>query len=116
MALRSAKIVYKAFVIDDKSTDNTLKILKKLEDKYPIATHTKKGKLGKAYSILEGVSYCRGEVVAMLDGDVQYPPEKLPDMLKLLTGDVGVVVAKRVSRDTSMFRSVVSKINHDPGG
>lgn len=102
-ALTPAKIAYGIIVIDDHSTDSTLQVLENLSKKYPIKFYLKKGAIGKAYSVLEGASYAQAENLAMLDGDLQYDPEVIPQMFERLT-ESGVVVGNRHYQDKSLRR------------
>jgi len=108
--LRASKIVYEIIFVDDHSKDDTVKIIKKLQRKYPIHLHTKKGKPGKAYSILEGIPLCKYDYIAMIDGDLQYPPEALSGMFAL-TKKHGVVVANRKVYAAPRLRRIGSKIS-----
>src|SRR5258708_6846155 len=83
-ALSAKNIKYSLTYIVDVSTDKTLEILQKLSNKYPLRFYEKKGKTGKAYSILEGIEYSQCEFVAFIDGDLQYSPKHIPDMLEKL--------------------------------
>lgn len=108
VAMKQAKIDYKMIFIDDHSEDKTVNSLNSLKSLYPIETYTKKGKPGKAYSIIEGADYASSGNIAMIDADLQYPPEALPQMLDQLE-DSGVVIAKRTVAHGSKLRRFVSK-------
>src|SRR3990167_1133423 len=83
-ALSKAKIAYRLILVDDRSTDDTVEQVNKLINNYPIILHKKRGKPGKAYCILEGAKLAQSENLAMLDADLQYPPEIIPQMLEKL--------------------------------
>lgn len=107
-ALTKAKIAYTLLIVDDHSTDKTIRKIKSLQRKYPIKLLIKQGKPGKAYSILEASKEATAEYVAMIDGDLQYPPEALPKMLKLATKH-GMAVARRITYDGSKLRRFGSR-------
>lgn len=102
-------ISYELIFIDDYSTDQTAKIVKQFTSRYPIKLHYKKGNKGKAYSLLEGFSYAKYGLIAIIDADLQYPPEVIPDMVNKLDEGFDVVVANRAERHTNFIRSLVSK-------
>jgi cellulose synthase/poly-beta-1,6-N-acetylglucosamine synthase-like glycosyltransferase len=106
-ALTSAAIEYHVIVVDDHSTDKTAKVLKRLAKKYPVTHILKDGERGKAFSILQGAKLSTAPYIAMIDGDLQYPPEVLPDMLKL-TQQYGVVVARRRDFKAPKLRQFLS--------
>lgn len=100
--------------VDDHSTDGTREILEKLKtefgDKLPIRIFLKQGKKGKAYSLIEGFEKVSHPIVAMIDADLQYPPEALPAMAdKLWRGGADVIVARRVKRGETFWRSLLSR-------
>jgi len=107
-SLTSHHIDYGLIFIDDHSTDSSLQILEELSKKYPIKVFIKQGKPGKAYSILEGASYSDSENLGMIDGDLQYEPEAIPEMYQKLDSS-GVVIGKRKFKTKSKIRKLASK-------
>jgi len=81
---RNYEIVY----VDDKSPDNALEILRELaaEDKrLKVIVHSRNfGANGSISQIAytTGMRYCTGDVVILIDGDLQDPPEMLPEFMK----------------------------------
>ncbi len=109
-ALSHASIDYRLIFVVDPSTDGTEDKIAALQDTYPIVLHTKKGRVGKAYSLLEGAAFADAEYIAMIDGDLQYPPEAIPAMLEE-TQLHGVVIAERISHEGGLFRRFLSRLN-----
>jgi dolichol-phosphate mannosyltransferase len=103
------KVKYEIIVVDDFSEDGTLNILRDLNGKYPLKIILKKGEKGKAQSLLEGFSKAKYSSVAMIDADLQYPPELLYDMLVKMK-DYDIVVANRVVQNIKWYRKVLSRI------
>jgi len=111
-SLASARISYQAILVDDHSTDATRTITKQLASQYPIVYMRKRGLPGKAYSILEAAAATTTPYLAMLDADLEYPPEAVADMLQLLVaGGHGVVVGSRTTSHTHPLRAVMSRLN-----
>ncbi len=109
-SLSKEKITYEIVFIDDHSTDDTKKILKTLAKKYNISIFDKEGKKGKSFSLIEGFEKAQNDIVAMIDADLQYPPEALPKMLeKIEKGEADIVVANRVKVNTSKIRKFISR-------
>ncbi len=109
--LGAKKISYRLIIVDDHSSDGTSELIKKLSIKYPIIFKLKEGSRGKAYSILEGVSFAESEFVAMIDGDLQYSPSYIPELYeKAVSENLGVVVANRVKHKEGMLRKIGSKV------
>ncbi|QQS20960.1 MAG: glycosyltransferase [Candidatus Moraniibacteriota bacterium] len=108
-SIRGAGIEYEIHVIDDHSSDGTTDQIEKLKNQFPVFLHVKKGRPGKAFSILEGFEHARFEMIAMIDADLQYPPEAIPAMVQKLSEGLDIVVANRVERETSFVRKLSSR-------
>lgn len=108
-AMRISEVKYELIFIDDHSTDGTRKIIQELAEKYPITFQLKQGAKGKAQSLLEGFGYAKYKVVAMLDADLQYPPEVIPEMLTQVTQHkADIVIARRSEQEVDFARRLIS--------
>ncbi len=106
-----ANYVYEIIVIDDNSSDGSYKLAKKFSKQYPIRVYKKKEYKGKAHSLIEGFNRAKYDIVSMIDGDLQYPPEAIPAMLELLLSDnADVVVANRSKSETNTARHLAGSV------
>lgn len=103
------QVKYEIIVVDDFSEDGTLNIIRNLNGKYPLKVIMKKGDKGKAQSLLEGFGKAKYSLVAMIDADLQYPPELLYDML-LKMKEYDIIVANRVVQNIQWYRKLLSRI------
>lgn len=101
-------IDYEVIFIDDNSTDLTRESVYTKFKTHPVRLFVKEGKKGKAFSILEGVKKAQYENVCMIDADLQYPPEVIPQMLALIDTH-GIIVAGRKDADVPTVRKVMSQ-------
>src|SRR6266403_219408 len=108
-SLTANNISYQIIFVDDRSTDKTRTILKRLSRVYPIKLHLKRGLRGKAQSLLEGFPFAHYDLLCMIDADLQYPPEAIPHMIKKIEKGADIVVANRSVAHTSLIRKVVSR-------
>ena len=85
-------------LVDDGSSDGTLELMKEL--------HARDGRVrflsfsrnfGKEAALLAGFEHCTGELVAVMDADLQDPPELLGEMYRGIVQDGYDVVATRRS-------------------
>lgn len=107
---KKAKLSYEIIFVNDHSTDNTKVIIQRLAKTYPIKIIDNLGNSGKAESLLIGFSKVNNGIIAMIDADLQYPPEAIPSMVKKLIHDqVDIVIAERKERNTTILRSIISK-------
>ena len=101
--IKKTKIYYELIFIDDASSDNTLKELKKIRSKYKnISIISYKQNLGKSAALQIGLKKCKRGIVVFYDCDLPYF-SYLPKLIKLLKNNVQFVTIDR--------RSIKSKIN-----
>ncbi len=93
--MRSSAYDYEVIAIDDYSQDGSLVLLKKLSQEYPIRVYQKEGPIGKGSSILEGIIKSDRCLLVILDADLAYPPEVIPELLSKLDKN-DVVVGERI--------------------
>ena len=81
-------------IVDDASTDGTMKILEKLskEDKRIKLLQNKKN-LGITDNMNNGIHKCNGKYIAILDGDDWAYPYRIEEQVKLMEKDEEVVLS-----------------------
>ena len=93
--------------VDDGSKDSTLSILKKLHDKDPRVHYISFSRnFGKEAGIYAGLELATGDLVAVMDVDLQDPPFLLIDMLEILNDseqDYDCVATRRSTRKEEPF-------------
>jgi len=67
---------------------------------------------GQPAAILAGLEQSRGNCVVIMDGDLQDPPELIPEMVERWQDGDQVVIAERTSRQESFFRGLAFKAFH----
>ena len=100
--------------IDDGSKDHTMDEIKKVvsvADTGRIQYISLSRNFGKEAAIYAGLSKCTGDYVALLDADLQHPPELLKEMLMAIEEEgYDCASARRVSRKGEPFiRSLFSR-------
>ncbi len=86
---------YEVVFIDDNSADGTAEVATSLADKYPVKVIVRKDKRGLASAVVDGLSHVSGKIIAVMDADLQHPPEVLPDLLKEMEKGADIVIASR---------------------
>jgi len=86
--------------VDDGSKDKTLSILRDVCQKDADARYISFSRnFGKEAAIYAGLSESKGDLVAIMDADMQDPPSLIPEMLRIMNeGDYDVVATRRVDR------------------
>jgi glycosyltransferase involved in cell wall biosynthesis len=93
---------YELLVIDDKSTDNTLTLLRQAAPHFPsmrLMPFRRNGGSGTARRI--GTTEARGQIVVWTDADMTYPNERIPEFVRYLDAnpDVDQVVGARTTEE-----------------
>ncbi len=87
---------YELIVVDDNSPDRTWEIAQNLTAIYPqLKVMRREQERGLATAIIRGWQVARGEVLGVIDGDLQHPPEVLLQLLSAMGGAVDLAVASR---------------------
>ena len=86
--------------VDDGSRDNTLPILRELAGRDGRVRYLSFSRnFGKEAAMYAGLQAAAGELVAIMDADLQDPPALLPEMLPLIrSGQYDCVAVRRVDR------------------
>lgn len=80
--LRDAGIVYELVFVDDGSRDRTWEEIRALASPQLRGVHFSRN-FGKEAAIFAGLQAAKGDCVAVMDCDLQHPPEKLVEMYRL---------------------------------
>lgn len=101
---------YELILIDDHSTDLTVKEIKEKNDPNVVLIELKKN-YGQSSAMMAGFDYATGDYIITLDGDLQNDPSDIPAMVELLeAGEFDLVVGKRKKRKDSIIRTFPSRI------
>lgn len=106
------KYDYEILIINDGSKDKTLEILHDLNAKDKHLQYVNLARnYGKEIAMAAGLDYVKGDVVVILDADLQIPPEYIPEMLSYYEEGYDDVYGRRKSRnDESIFKRLGTKI------
>jgi glycosyltransferase involved in cell wall biosynthesis len=111
------------FFIDDGSKDDTLAEIHHLQEAHPQHVHfiSFSRNFGKEAALYAGLQAAEGDFVAVMDVDLQDPPELLPTMLAdIINEDYDMVGTRRVTRNgeppvrsffSRMFYKLINKIS-----
>ena len=90
---------YELVLVDDGSADATWGAMASLAatDPHVVAVRLSRN-YGQQLALSAGLRECRGELVFIIDADMQDPPELLPEMMKVIEAGADVVYGQRISR------------------
>ncbi|MCR8455873.1 MAG: polyprenol monophosphomannose synthase [Zestosphaera sp.] len=105
---------FEIVVVDDNSPDGTAEVVRDLSRKYPIKLIKRPGKLGLGSAIMEGIKTSGGELIVIMDADLQHPPEVIPTVIEKLKEGCDIVVASRYIagggiENWPLSRSIISR-------
>lgn len=99
LALASISPYWEMIIVDDGSTDRTLSILQAHHLRDPRIRYISLSRnFGHQMAITAGLDSARGNAVVIMDGDLQDPPEVIPELYKKYQDGAQVVYAKREAR------------------
>ena len=103
---------YEIIFVNDGSKDQTLAILENIaknDNNVKILSFSRN--FGHQAAVTAGLKYTTGDVVAIMDADLQDPPEVIAEMIKLWEQGNEVIYAKRKSREgESKFKLFTAKM------
>jgi dolichol-phosphate mannosyltransferase len=105
---------YEIIIVDDGSSDTSLAIAlsyRKKNSKIKVLELSKN--FGHQAAFTAGLEYARGEYVAMMDGDLQDPPEILNEMYRMLReDDFDIVSGRKQGRRGNRGRNLSASLFH----
>jgi dolichol-phosphate mannosyltransferase len=120
---------YELIFIDDGSQDGTALLLNELVQKDTrVQAYLFSRNFGHQLALTCGLDHAAGDAVITMDGDLQHPPELLPQILQLWEeGNEIVQTVRKATEDASFFKNLtsavyykminsVSKVHITPGG
>lgn len=102
---------YEIIFVNDGSPDNSEAVLGALAQKDPhvtVITHSRNFSSQNAF--MSGMQVATGDAVVLLDGDLQDPPEIIPQFVQKWSEGFDVIYGVRTKREASMFLRVAYKL------
>lgn len=95
---------YEVLIVDDGSRDRTWEVLVREKANYPHVRGIRLSRnFGHQIALTCGLHNAAGQRILILDGDLQDPPELLPDMMKVMDQGYDIVYGQRRSRKGESF-------------
>ncbi len=103
---------WELILVNDGSKDNSMEALKELAAKDPL--HVKviglRRNFGQTAAIAAGIDHASGEIIVLMDADLQNDPSDIPAMLDKLNEGYDLVSGWRKDRQDNLLRTFPSKI------
>ena len=94
-ALQSAGEEFELLVVDDASADGTALRAESLAAEIPVRVLRRPGRMGLATAVQDGWAAARGDVWAVIDADLQHPPETLAALAAAIRGGADLAIGSR---------------------
>jgi glycosyltransferase involved in cell wall biosynthesis len=110
-ALRPIKKDWELILVDDGSRDKSLDVLKQIagKDKKHVRVVQFRRNFGQTAAIAAGIDYASGEIIVLLDADLQNDPADIPMLLAKLDEGYDIVSGWRKDRkDNGLTRTLPS--------
>lgn len=104
---------YELIFIDDGSTDNSWKTIKKITEENPAVKGIRFQKnYGKSQALHAGFAVAQGDVIITMDADLQDNPEEIPALYKMITENGFDLVSgwKKKRFDSLLSKNLPSKL------
>ena len=103
---------YELLFVNDGSRDRSLDLIKALAQADPRVRYIDFSRnFGHQVAVTAGIDHCKGSIIAIIDADLQDPPELIGEMIALTRQGNEVVYAKRRSRkDKSVVKKAAYKV------
>jgi len=109
--LKEKKIIGEIIIVNDCSSDETGKIAEEFGKKYTnIRVFHHKRRREKTAALHTGFENASGDILVMIDADLQYAPEDLPKLLRKIQQGYDVVNGWRKHRKDSLLKKIPSSI------
>jgi len=105
--LSKENIDFEVIVVDDNSPDQTWKIAQAIAEKDKrIKVIHRVDRRGLATAVIAGWKNAKGDILGVMDGDLQQPPETIPLLLNKLNEDalIDIVIASRNIKGSMALR------------
>lgn len=95
---------YEVIFINDGSEDSTLEKIRNLANSNPNVKYISFSRnFGKESAIYAGLVNATGNLICLIDADLQHPPYLIPEMIDAISEGYDVAAAKRVSKKGEPF-------------
>lgn len=111
--LKSIQSIWEVIFIDDGSTDHSFDVLRSLVEQDPehVRVVAFRRNFGQTAAITAGIDHAQGEIIVLLDADLQNDPADIPMLLEKLDEGYDLVSGWRKDRkDNRLTRTMPSNI------
>jgi dolichol-phosphate mannosyltransferase len=100
---------YEIMMVNDSSTDNSWHLITAIHEKDPrVKGISFSRNFGHHVALTAGIDYAKGNTLIMMDGDLQDPPEEIPELFKKYKEGYDLVYGIRKQRQDPLLKKITS--------
>ncbi len=105
---------YEIVIVDDDSPDRTWERAEEFSGRYPVKVIRRTREKGLSSAVIRGFKEASGDVLVVMDADLQHPPEKIPELLKAIEEGADIAIGSRYVKGGGVknwywYRRLISK-------
>lgn len=105
------QVKYEIIVVDDGSSDNTMKVLRNLKEQFNmLKVISFRKNYGKSAALGVGFAEARGKYVVTLDADLQDDPHEIPDLISMLEDGYDLISGWKKKRRDPISKTIPSRL------
>lgn len=106
--MNGSGIQFELILVDDGSQDDSFTEIRRLSSIHPFIRGVRLSRnFGHQAAVTVGLQKCNGEIIAIVDDDLQDPPEILPHFFECLHQGTDVVYGVRKKRKENIFKRAI---------
>ncbi len=103
---------FELILVNDSSPDNSWDIIKELADKHAfIKGISLRRNFGQHNAIMAGLNHVSGNIIVIMDDDLQHPPQAIGEMIKAISGGFDVCYTRYLNRKHELWKKIGSQFN-----
>lgn len=113
-SMSKAGYEFEIVIVDDDSPDRTWERAMELGERYPVKVIRRTDEKGLSSAVIRGFKEASGDVLVVMDADLQHPPEKIPELVEAIENGADIAVASRyipggAVKNWYWYRKLISK-------
>jgi glycosyltransferase involved in cell wall biosynthesis len=112
MRASHAPVSYELILVNDVSPDGSWEVIKRLSAQYAFVKGICLTKnVGQHNATMAGLRHVKGEIVVIMDDDLQHPPEAILSLIDAIRADYDVCYTKYTNRQHEIWKKIGSWFN-----
>ena len=112
MKSRGWESSFELILVNDVSPDDSWQVVRQLATRYPFVRGVSlAGNVGQHNASMAGLGQARGQVVVIMDDDLQHPPEAVGAMVDAIRGGFDVCYTRYLNRQHNLWKRFGSWVN-----